>query len=723
MKRMGLWLLIVALCLSGMRIGMKRRESDEVITKCALKGFVYRAPWNGKDQLTVLSLSFNGILQTNGYNPALLSRLAKGCYVEFETVRLSKPKNNRNPGVFNYRTYLLSRNVSYILQAKENQISFLDYIPARYWLHLPGARFRSKAYTLLDAVVGPDAGALVHGVMTGDTGAMEERDILAFRESGLAHLMAVSGTHVAFILAPFRRVVKNRFCLYKLRNFLLLIPLLVFWVLTDGTPSVTRACISCAGLFLAHVLERPFDGCNFLMLSAGIQLMIYPYMLYSSGFLMSYGAAVGIYFVYPFIQKNIPYFADHKEMVRSVRMFDRQALGAGISVNLVLCPLMLYLFGSYSVCGMLLTLYASLPAGALCAGGYLLCVVDILPFSSILKYAIGGFLTAVVAFLRFVARLGIILPEPLGQIRISGIPLWTVAGYYLLLAILIIYGRHIRRLLVIFLIFIVGTYTVVRYHAPILSVLFVDVGQGSCVVVRADGYCGLIDTGDGKTDLTDVLWAQGIDRLDFLVLTHGHQDHIGGLESILTEYAPGVLYISRNEEEGLNKASVLANQYGVSVCEVAHQDCIQFGRVQVEFLVCETFFNQSDESKENNASLNMRISCAYGNVLICGDLEEAGIEALLQMNAFTQTDLLFVPHHGSNSGTSKKMLSNILPKYAIISVGIRNSYGHPGSETLLNLEQAGALIYRTDLNGGISVTFGMRSWFRKRCVKVWPTLS
>ena len=294
---------------------------------------------------------------------------------------------------------------------------------------------------------------------------------------------------------------------------------------------------------------------------------------------------------------------------------------------------------------------------------------------------------------------------------------------YLFLLGMIIYGRRIILWIVLFAFSLMSLFGFARLVQPVLSILFMDVGQGAGTLIQADGYTGLVDTGDGKTDLVDVLWAQGITDLDFIVLTHGHQDHIGGLEMILNTYKPRVLYTSQNTEVGLQEVRDLAIRHGIEVCSVSHQNQVKLGSVTMEFLISEASFNQSDESAENNSSLNVRLVCVYGSAIICGDLEEKGIEQLLQMNAFPQSDVLFVPHHGSNSGTSEKMLSNILPKYAIISVGIRNSYGHPGAVTLSNLERIGALVYRTDVVGGISVSFGDTHWFRKRYVEVWQTLS
>ncbi len=714
MKRLGIWVLLGALCVSLVRMGLgdEKGENNQSLVRREWYGFVYRAPWNSEDQLTVIGEDTRGLLSVDLFDDAFVSRLSQGCYICFERVVWDEGTQARNPGVFDYQIYLKSKHMDVCMQAQAQDLTICDEIPVKYWLRLPGARFRAYARCVLYRAFAANEAALIQGIMTGDTGDLSETTQTAFRDSGLSHLMAVSGTHVMFILSPFRRLGRRRRIPYTYRNALLLIPLLLFWMMADYTPSVTRACISTGGILVARILKKPPDRLNFLFLSAGIQLLLNPYLLRNAGFLMSYGAALGIYLVLPCLEKKFPYC--QRRQWRS--------LAAGVAVNLVLAPLMLYLFGTFSLCGLFLTLLASFPASLICGGGYLFCLLATLPGVSWFCEPIGSFLSAICHVLSKLAELGAKLPPPLGTVRLPGCSLWLLASVYGILILWLIPLRRKKKLVVGF-----GTFfllvTAVRFcQAPVMKLLFIDVGQGAATLVQADGTVGLIDTGDGKTDLVSVLWAQGIRRLDFVILTHGHHDHIGGLTGVLDTFSPEVLYLSENEEDGLRQAKQAALDRGVRVYPVGHGAQVKLGDVCMDFMVCDAFFGLQDESGENNASLSVRLSCPYGSATVCGDLETDGIQELMALQAFYPSDVLYVPHHGSQSGIDEKMLSNIAPKYAIISVGAKNPYGHPSAETLSRLDTVGATVYRTDLCGGISVEFGPQTLLRRRCVAIWQTL-
>ncbi len=712
MRRLGIWVLVGALCISVIKIYIEKHSPDPDTFVCSdWKGFVYRAPWNKEEQLTVIGKDVRGILWTDGFDATLLKRLEKGCYVQFCQLTLRTASVARNPGVLDYRRYLQSRNVTYICSAKADHIQIQAQIPPRFWLRLPGAVFRYYARDTIHRYMDVSSGHFIYSVMTGDTGELSETYQEVFRAGGLSHVMAVSGMHVAFVVRPFRKIFRQKCLSYRKRNALLLFPIFLFMMLTDFTPSVMRAGICMMGLVLSRMLERPPDGINFLLLSAGIQILINPFVLLGAGFLMTYGAAVGLYFILPILRKRFLFFQ------RKGRV-----LAAGIAVNIVLAPLMLYLFGTFSVCGILLTILVTVPVGFVCTLGYLMCFVQFIPMIRFLCQPIAYVLYILCKCIVILANIGAKLPAPFGQISFPGFSIWILIGYYVVLLCLIVLWKRAKIFVVCVICFIVTLSGYCMYTTPLLQVLFIDVGQGAAVLVKADGVVGMIDTGDGRTNLTAILQKQGLKRLDFIVLTHGHEDHTGGFIQVAETFCPRILYTSGNNESGLVDAKYQASLQGIAVQSVSHGASVSFGEITMRFFVCENFYGQQNESGENNASLNVFLTCAYGSVTVCGDLEQQGVSALLQKGAFTKSDVLFVPHHGSDSGTSEKMLSYILPKYAIISVGNHNSYGHPGKETLEHLQNAGAVVYRTDLCGGITVTIGKKTLFRKRCVEIWQML-
>ncbi len=708
MRRIGVWVFLFTLFISLFRIWQPDKQAEVVFSEQKWKGFVYRAPWNRADQLTVLGEAYSGVLWTMGYGDRLVARLEVGCYVEFSEITFRPGKEKRNPGTFCYRTYLKSRNIDYVCSANEDAIHIQSFVPARYWLRLPGSLFRSYLRKVLRKSMTEETFGLLQGVMTGDVGGLPEDDATAFQKSGLSHLMAVSGTHVTYFLLMFRYLLRRRTVSYKWRHVLLLIPLFAFWGIADYTPSVTRAVWMTAGLFFARILERPPDSVNMLTLSASVQMWINPFVLTSAGFLMSYGASCGLYWVAPLLYRKFPRL---------------KVILAGVAVQIVLTPLMLYLFGTVSLCGVCLTVVASLPAGILCTGGYVLAALSFIPYVNSVCRWIAYLLHALCKFLLWVADVGAGLPIPFGQIRLPGISLWWILFFYCFMIALFVFRKKWKQTCALCLCASFLVAGISFAYKPIIKVLFADVGQGSAAIVQADGYAGLVDTGDGSTNLEEVLYGQGITKLDFVVLTHGHSDHTGGLEEILRVFEPAYLYVSENQEAGLVQAKEAALQSGSRVCEVTNGSQLSLGEVTVTFIVSANFFNRAGESMENNASLNVHFACKYGSVLICGDMENDGEVSLQDVfSALNRTDILLVPHHGSKNGCSENLLSNILPKYAIISVGMKNAYGHPAQETLTRLANYGVRVYRTDHSGGISVTIGPAFLFRKKGIEVWQTL-
>ncbi|MCH5317094.1 MAG: MBL fold metallo-hydrolase [Eubacterium sp.] len=241
----------------------------------------------------------------------------------------------------------------------------------------------------------------------------------------------------------------------------------------------------------------------------------------------------------------------------------------------------------------------------------------------------------------------------------------------------------------------------------ILAVNFLDVGQGDCEFIQLpDGKCMLIDAGvsDSASKIASKISELGYEKIDYLIATHPHADHIGGMKRIIENFEIGDIYMpkaSTNTKTFENLLQAIADK-GLSINTAkAGKVICESDDLKIEFLA-----PVSDSYKDlNNYSAVIRLQ--YGNnvFLFTGDAEALAEGEMLSAysKSALKADVLKVGHHGSNTASSVAFINTVSPKYAVIEVGNDNSYNHPHTEAINHLNSVGAEILRTDLNGNIII--------------------
>lgn len=235
----------------------------------------------------------------------------------------------------------------------------------------------------------------------------------------------------------------------------------------------------------------------------------------------------------------------------------------------------------------------------------------------------------------------------------------------------------------------------------IVEVHFIDVGQGDAILIEADNHAMLVDAGENYAErvVIDYLEANHISRLDYVIGTHPHSDHIGGLDGVLNRYPtdrlflPSVTHTTKTFENLLD--AIEDNQLNITRPDMGQ--AYSFGPATFTFVA-----PNSDEYEEmNDYSIGIKLTYGSTSFLLLGDAGKASEQEMLKNHYDLSADVLKLSHHGSSDSNSEPFLDAVDPTYAVISLGKDNDYGHPHAETMKEMMEREIKVYRTDQQGTI----------------------
>lgn len=246
------------------------------------------------------------------------------------------------------------------------------------------------------------------------------------------------------------------------------------------------------------------------------------------------------------------------------------------------------------------------------------------------------------------------------------------------------------------------------------AVHFIDVGQADAALILCEGQSMLIDGGNREDSdlIATYLEKQSVSYLDYVICSHAHEDHVGGLSGALSTARVGAVFAPETEADtkAYRNFKTKVREQGLSVQHPSPGDALSLGSAKVDFLGPVT-----EETEElNDTSIILKITYGETSFLFTGDAEREAELAVLDSVADVSATVLKVGHHGSSSSTSYPFLREVNPEIAIISAGVNNDYGHPHDEVVSRLADADARIYRTDKEGDIIITSDGKS------VEVYP---
>ncbi len=588
-------------------------------------------------------------------------------------------------------------------QKGELTLSRPDKLPLRDRPAMLLGAIKDKAAALFPE----NAVGFMTALLTGDKSLLSDADNSALKIAGVSHIIAVSGMHVSFLLS---------FVLFgtsgKRRSALIGIPtVLLFAALIGGTPGVMRAAVMYVFALAGPLFNREADTPTSLGAALMLMLLVNPWAIANVSLQLSFAATAGIFLFYGRLNKAmigakpIRELRSSRPKLAAVVRFFLRVLATTLSALVFTIPLSAYWFGTVSLIAPAANLIIVPLVSVLFVLGFAVVAVGaVLPAAGMVLAWPAAWLTrAVLGTAHLAAKV------PYAQIGTMSVfvTAWLLFAYAVLILTLAFRPLRARPLLPVCLVVLTLAASLflsaLSFSGGSCSVTMLDVGQGQCIVITADGVTAVVDCGGSYGMLAaeqceQLLANAGIARIDALILTHYDEDHAGSAAELMRRFSVASVYLPVPlEEDWLHDGIVeTANAEESTLCYVRQDTLLTFG--ESELTVFAPLSNESD----NDACLSVLFSHSDYDALITGDMNIETENRLLLHAQLPDLEVLAAGHHGSKYSTGAALLQMTTPEIVLISVG-ENKYGHPAAETLSRIESIDAAVYRTDLHGTVTV--------------------
>ncbi len=647
------------------------------------------------------------IYDDNKKTDKLFSELSVGNTISLKGT-LQQPRNERNPGEFDYEKYLNSKGIVAIANVyNTDSVKFISKEVSIIKNTI--FQIRKKIDEQIRLLHNKTTSALLRGLILADRSLIDYQINDYFINAGVVHVLSVSGLHVGYIVLIFL-VLFNRFNIY-MRYLLTFIGLLFYMIITGADAPVFRSTVMALVLLAAPLTGRDYNSLNSLSFSALVILLISPKELFNPSFQLSFSAILSLIIIYPPLKRFIDNLHIKPKALNWIIIFCMTSIAAQLGT----LPFTLTYFHRLSVSALLANFIVIPVSGAIVALGILSIAVGSLSLwiGSVIASA-NELLTYFTYW--FVQLLG---KKEYSYITINQFSVYDAVIFYLILAqIFFILKKFITSsakiiavlssIILMVLLMRFDNYSLMPKNT--LSVMAVDVGQGDAFLIKFPNMkTALIDAGD-KTEYFDngsrvilpLLDKLEIDTLDYAFISHVDSDHYRGMEAIIKEHRVKSVYKPKLDsssasdlefEKFLHLQNYQPHYYSKVILSVGNS------RI---YVLNDTINNYFESQNSNDRSGMLKLAAGHTSFLFTGDASvTAEGNYVARYKSFLRSNVLKVGHHGSKSSTSDEFLKNVKPETAIISAGVANKFRHPSKVILEKLTQNNVKIFRTDKSGAI----------------------
>lgn len=618
-----------------------------------------------------------------------------------------EPNKARNYKGFDYKNYLKINKVYGIIRVDLYTNIIIKHQKNLSNFKLLIHKIREKLKQNIQELLTKETYALGIGILIGDNSRINEKIVEDFKNSNLSHMLAVSGTHINYVVLTVSILFAKKRAGIKTQRVVTIMMMLFFMELTQMTSSVVRAGISCIIYMLASLLYRKADVINAMAISTLLILSNNPFKLFDIGFQLSYAGTLGIILFCKLI--NIP-------IKNKLLKYLKDNIIISISANIFIIPIMMYQFNTISLTFIL----SNLLAGPLLGISIILeIIVLLISFMSINIAAIPA------KVLNILLILIINIANWFSNIEISKIYVITpqiisIVAYYLICAAIILKQKNRKIIVIIMLtVLIINLFPTPKK----LRINFIDVGQGDSTLIRTEtNKVILIDSGGstasssfdvGNKVLLPYLLDRRIKKIDFIIVSHFDADHCQAFETVIDNINVRKVVVCKQSmitQEYLNIINKCKKK-NIKIIVIERGDKLKIDK-RTEFEILhpgERFLDDGKGGLNANAivcKMNYKLNNGkIFSILFTGDIEVEAEKELEQVyGKKLKADILKIAHHGSKTSSREEFIKLVSPKIALIGVGENNKFGHPADITLERLEKENVKVYRTDQMGEVSIT-------------------